>query len=396
MQVGSCCIVAQPPAPFAPLAGRNVAMFTSTDGGLDATWHAAVASHSMAMPGGGLVRFLAPAAATCVRTTAPNTIDTYNCTGTQMQRPVVGVGEIEGDAVQGLNTVNGGGQPVSRSTFGFTEAPLMQRLYGVAVSLPLYRAMQRAQGLPANDVEQSRPSISRALALTYLYGTTGGIDWGWLTGGTDTQRGSQWNVCRSRSGAGVQAAANAFLGQLPCNASALAPADASWSDRPELGIEGIGDTAGGVQVVEGTVEREVEQCLATAGERSAYAIGVVSLGRFATDLTGSSHRFLRLDGAAPNRELAKTGRYTFMSQVTMRWNNDAVAALPAPLRALIVNYPALQSDPALLGQPGSWREGWMVPVSGPRPFGTGSSANRLMVSAIAAQPMCTPPALTAT
>ncbi|MFY9512655.1 MAG: hypothetical protein WAQ05_16935 [Rubrivivax sp.] len=387
MQAASCRIRSTPPSAFASLAGLNVAMYTSTDSGLEATLDAAVLAHSTAVLV-DKVRFLAPSTGTCIDTSSPGVAPTYNCTATQLQRPMAGVSEVNDDSIVGMNRFFDQSQS---STSGSFEQPVQQRLYGVAASLPLYRAMQVAQGLPTDDQAQNRPSINTAMVRGYLGGNFVGSKrgWGHLVGGADAKVSSQINICRLRAGSGVQAATNLTFVQYPCNGQAGSLADFTYSDQPDAGIDGIG-TSGDIQVVDATVEREVEQCLGTASDRGAYALGTVSLGRFPTDLTAANatHRFLRLDGAAPTRDLAKVGRYAFMTQAFMRWNGGHVATLSAPLQALIKNYPALQRNPDLLAQAGSWSEGMMAPLS--TYYGTGPAARQMMTSGIASLPSCTP------
>ena len=398
MSAVSCTVSSTPPSAFTSLANKNVAMFVSADGGLSATYSSTLLGHSQPNAPYAKVRFLAPDAASCRDVSQPGYAPHFVCSATQQQTPHTGFSEVTKDVIYGVNTVlEMADAAVAEfplpNTVSLRDLPLYERLYGVAVSVPLYRAMQAAQGLPADDQEAHRPNITTEVLHSYLVSPAGTRLWGWLVGATDPLVNSQVNICRSRNGSGVQAAAHTHLMNLNCTNDAITPAD-KYLNSTESSLADIANTVGGTtQVIEGDMQADTEHCLATATERSAYALGVVGLGRWPTDLSAShwTYRYLRLNGAPPTREAAKVGAYGFATPARMRWDDKMVSTLSTPLQALIRNYAKLQNSPAMLASGGGAGMNGMHTYPG-KSAGTvyagTTEAEKLMVGAMGPHQAC--------
>ncbi len=347
----SCRIKAGARGAMAGLAGRNVSLLISSEEGVSG----AVIQGLGRNPGRPQLRFLTPSAAACVSTPVPaGYIPQWRCSDLSWQRPMFGVSEVSPDLVSGLNVYGidnpaDGGQ--DNKLHGRADA--MQRIYGIAVNPALYRAMQAAQGLPQDNAAAHRPSIARAVAASYFTGSLSagpmGLGWQYLVGGDHALAQSQVNVCRSRNGSGVQALLyKEFLGY-PCSLTALAAVDESFTDAAQPGLAGIG-TSATIHVVEGAGENAMEQCLGTAQSAGAFAIGLLSIGRIETDLDSKvwTHRFVKLDGVAPDAASAKLGM-GLLADVSVRWDEAFVATLPGAVRTLINGYGALLGSADILG-----------------------------------------------
>lgn len=247
-------------------------------------------------------------------------------------------------------------------------APLAQALFAVAVNKKAYRALQEAQGIipPGGaildvDADQSLwtaatlasiPSLPMNFARSVFTGqAAGAASRGWdvvipnvpysLDGGVtfrpavDANSNKKTvNICRRTEGSGTQAASNAFFANNPCGVgpAAFNPAGVNFSADTATNVVATVESPT-FRVQEATSAGGVENCLGadadavTGGiDNTAYAIGV--LGREANPLRGGAdlrYRYVRLDGAIPVRSEAKAGRYPFVYEATMQWNNNTLA-----------------------------------------------------------------------
>lgn len=381
----------------AGLAGRNVVFHVSAEQGSSG---ALLQSLGLA-PGQPDLPFLAIDATSCtLRSSPPGAIREYGCSRTRLARPMFGVSEFFASEITSLDIdVSSGLNPAVAFLGGnLQRQPLVQRMLGIAVNPALYRAMQAAQGLAQDDRPSNRPTISSALVASYFSGSLGapgdGLGWQHLIGNEDPRAGSQVNICRPAQGSGVWAAMRYRL-MNGCTRDALSPVDESANDPGQMGLAGIGADRG-LHVVETRGESAQEQCLATAEQRGAYAIGLLSIGRYASDLTASNwtHRFLRIDGAAPDVSQAKVGQYPLVADVSVAWDRVHVATLAPAVRQFIQGFAAQYGNPDLtpLGPP--WSSGTLVsPFYGT--FGGGSAASMQFTSATLQTSSCEPRAVVA-
>lgn len=279
---------------------------------------------------------------------APNvTSPNYLCTGTGSFFPDAGLSDTEPLIL--ANAVNGGtGSLVLAPGSALTVKGVFQQIFGVAVNLKAYRALQATQGLTPDDLQANRPSLPSTWVASALSNKLNGGNskkgWGMVidTAAVDPDGHlKQINVCRRVNGSGTQAVSNIqFLGA-PCSgAGALGPV----ANVTPLAINGGGTSANGTTYTSAVL---VEGCLAaaealTAGapeayKNSGYALAI--LGRDTDPIgTGKPYRFVKLDGLQPEGHPdpgtgvcnttknfpgcndAQQGRYNFVYETTMQWN----------------------------------------------------------------------------
>ncbi len=293
----------------------------------------------------------APAAFTNI-TTATST-----CTQTETVAPDAGFSDLEPNLLnQAPNLIDnvlgnpgsGSKLPVDISTL--TVAPYWQAIFGVAVNLKAYRALQNAQGLVQDDTDANRPSLSKNWIRTAL---TGNVDtsasglqgWGLVlgTGGN----GKTVNICRRDPGSGTQATTQAYFLSNPCDTNnKLAAIRQAGASKPTPDAN-----AGGVLAIENSATGDVLNCLGAAEDNAstAYALGMFSRENVET---GKKWRYVRIDGALPNRYIdnggstvptgAVNGSYDFVGEGTMQWNTAKMALagnanLLAALQAISTN-----------------------------------------------------------
>lgn len=188
--------------------------------------------------------------------------------------------------------------------------PLFSTVMGLAVSNPLYAALQTAQGTTG------QPSIPSTIASAL---TRVGYDYslGWSALGV-ANADNQLNICRRENGSGTQAAANLFFHQYPSNSGAAILA----ASNVDSSVGAVGNTAGEYFVGEGTSSGQVRTCLNNASAAGAYAIGHISLEND-PNASGQNWKFVRIDGAIPSRDEAKAGRYGYFVESTLQVNKAA-------------------------------------------------------------------------
>lgn len=192
---------------------------------------------------------------------------------------------------------------VSTSGFGTESDALVGQVFGVATSVPLYRALQAAQGIYASEAAAAAadpdflpgnaPSLSRAQYTSIIVGNF--QDWTSLIPGST----KKVNLARRVPTSGTQGSSNAFFLRNPCNGDpgilgALQPVKAS-------------DSTANFVVTEGSGTGNVKTALTSNTE---FAIGVMSLeNNWRTESAGSSagYRFVKIDGIHPEAPVAGSG-----------------------------------------------------------------------------------------
>ncbi len=284
---------------------------------------------------------------------APN----YRCSGEQTQVPMAGLSDAEPALFKGFNVPkddpNYPPSGLDETQLGdLSIAPLFQTVFAVAVNKSLRDAMQTKQGLVSgSDLEVDRPSISLIEATSYFNGSlsdpASGLGWQPIVAADNGKKGTRVNICRRVDGSGTQASANAFLLQFPCNSSAGAPADASFSDSGlSNAVASVGPT-GNVFVFEGSSTGNVISCLGAAEDTAAYAIGHVSKEN---SESGSKWRHVKLDGIAPSRDSVKGGKYGYFFESTMQWHNTTFAGLTQDQQDFLSQFRAEAGKPDSLAK----------------------------------------------
>jgi hypothetical protein len=224
--------------------------------------------------------------------------------------PVGGFSDVE--AALFPSTIGGG----DVSARGVESNANVGQVFGLAVSVPLYRALQAAQGL--SDVNSTTfdpvnaPNLTKTQYITIATqnGAANG-DWTPILGNNP----GKVKVERRISTSGSQASSNAFFMQNPCasgvNAN-LSPSTVADSNPTYTVTENSG--SGNVKT------RLTDATNAGAASQEGYAIGVLSLeNNWRTDAAASAgYRYIKVDGVHPElgdtenaRLTAADGEYAF-------------------------------------------------------------------------------------
>lgn len=249
---------------------------------------------------------------------------------------------------------------------------VIQTVFGLAVSQPLYDALVAEQGLAAGV----RPSVSKAVIGSMLSASYDiGLGWKPLLP-NNANNASQVNICRRVNGSGTQTSANRFFLEYGANLSSLLPSDnANNSDNPGVNALTEIGTAGAYVVYEGSSTSNVRDCLAKANDVNAFAIGHVSLENAET----AKWKFVKIDGVEPSRDNAKKGLYSYVFESTIQVNK-AAAATPKAFMVAFTNAAAGVAN--LNALPAATQNGVMaLPFAAgcPADFGTaaaGSAADK--------------------
>lgn len=219
------------------------------------------------------------------------------------QLPVGGFSDVEAGL---FSSAIGGGNVSSK---GVESDANVGQVFGVAVSIPLYRALQAAQGL--SDVNSSTydtanaPNITRAqyVAIVAQGGAANG-DWTPILGSNP----GNVRVERRVNTSGSQASSNAFFLASPCASgvgASLTPAAATDSTSTYIVTENSG--SGNVK------SRLTTASLPATLVEDRYAIGVLSAENswvVDTPAGNGGYRFVKLDGVHPEAGDAENARVT--------------------------------------------------------------------------------------
>jgi hypothetical protein len=267
----------------------------------------------------------------------------YTCSGTGNYFSDAGISDTE-PAILAAVVNNGSGSLPTLAGSNITVRPIFQQLFGVAVNLKAYRALQATQGLPQDDLPQNRPTLSKGWVASAMAGQLNGGNsrrgWGMVISPTvdPDVHTKQINVCRRTAGSGSQAVTNAFFLNAACTNGALNPV----INTTPLAIVGAG-TAAQASASAALVEQclnAVDALAPVAPSTVANAYGVAFLGRDTDPIgTGRNYRFTKLDGTQPEAhpdptsglctgtknfpgcDDAQQGRYDAVYESTMQWNS---------------------------------------------------------------------------
>jgi hypothetical protein len=404
----TCRVTAEGGAKVGLAAGTPVAFFKSDSGG--SAQGVFPVYFNVARP------MVEPKPSACTTTTTPDRVYT-GCASTRSEKPNFGVSDVEPGLFQGPNVPNNDPLDTEDDQYPdsglslsqiaeLTVTPVVQTVFAVAVNNALYDAMFAKQGLGAkfsstgvactttSTDENCVPSIGRAEARSFFAGTE--ANWRMLVPGAEPKIDTQVNVCRRVNGSGTQAAANVHLMEFPCNASALPPADWTYSSSAapeavsasqsttESGLSmlqyananmgGVGGTmpSGTTFVFEGPGTGDVVTCLNTANTNQGFAIGHVSR----ENVPGSTGQWkhVRLEGAQPSRDNAKAGRYDYFVESTIQHLNSAFASFTPQQQSFVTGFTAQARTPDALAKLSSANQQGVaaLPDSFAGAFGTGT------------------------
>lgn len=257
--------------------------------------------------------------------------------------------------------------------------------FGVAVSRPLYKAMQQAQGLHTsvggscseNDQTAAcQPSITKrdyaSIVSNNLFSASK-ADWSFLVGSYGT--GQTVNVCRRPPTSGTQASSNAFFMNNPCGGFADQPGKliaARFTDSTATFVvhemSGTGDVKECLSGVDLTVPADgiigkgenFDLGLSPNGTTTAtsFSVGVVSAeNNPKTSSSTETWRFVKLDGVAVydgagNTASTKAGKYDFAYEMALHTHPSVTSA---NAESLFQAMAAGMADPALPSIAGLYR-----------------------------------------
>lgn len=225
---------------------------------------------------------------------------------------------------------------VKNSDFAATPKGVIQTVFGLAVTQPLFEALQAEQGITVGSA--TRPSVSKAQIGSLLSNSYDvGLAWKPLlptnayynANNTRPENTSEIKICRRVNGSGTQTAANRYFMEYGANEAALSPNDADASE------------AGAIVIVEGSSTSNVRTCLTDTATAGAFAVGHVSLENAET----SNWKFVKIDGMEPSRDNAKKGLYDYVFESTIQ-----VAKTAAPTQKTFgANFATAASKASNLG-----------------------------------------------
>jgi hypothetical protein len=229
------------------------------------------------------------------------------------QWPVGGLSDVEASL---FSTRIGGGDISSKGT----EIDVgVGQVFGIAVSVPLYRALQAQQGLTQNDDVANAPNITSG-QYAYLTSTGGGTNWGSLL----PESTNTVNLMRRVDTSGSQASSNAFFLRNPCNngvGSQLAP---KTKQNSVAGFNVTEDSSSS------TLRRNLVALATSTDTTKNFAIGVLSL-----ENQDPGMRYLKLDGVHPEagdpvfaRKTATAGDYKFHMELKAFVRSDFAGQAP--------------------------------------------------------------------
>lgn len=234
------------------------------------------------------------------------------------QVPVGGYSDVEAAL---FSASIGGGNVSSRGVE--TDAGVGQ-VFGVAVSIPLYRALQAAQGL--SDVDSNTydplnaPNInsSQYASIASASGTT---TWDvLLPGNTNTVK-----IARRVDTSGTQSSSNAFFLKNPCASGINQSLPVADNTHNQTGYEVV------LHSGSGNVKTALTTASNAANAADQFSIGVLSAeNNWRVDSASSAgYRYLKVDGVHPEagdtdraRVTAANGDYKFHMEMKQFVRND--------------------------------------------------------------------------
>jgi hypothetical protein len=288
----------------------------------------------------------------------------YGCAVTGNIVPSIGVAD------ENLAAFNIGINPLTatdRSKLNYNT--LAQMPFGVVVSLNLYRALQRSQGLALDDTLAHMPTLSTQQIRTIYQG--GAASWAAITDASGkaindiaytngVTVSSQVYLCRRGDSSGTNAAFDIRFTGNRCVSDAVSPmagattTTANCSGLPagetptDRGCAWTTATNLADTVFAGFSGGDVTNCVHAHDKANQFAIGHVSttskfddaggLGGSA-DATGSNHwRYIRIDGASPDSASMVNGSYDWAYDNILIAPKTATAEVNAVITTLLTDF----------------------------------------------------------
>jgi hypothetical protein len=299
------------------------------------------------------------------------------CIPTENVRTQAGIADVD------PQLFTAGTQPITQAQIDrLTSDPLYQPMFGAAVSLNLYRALQRAQGIAlagtsVDDDAAHMPTLTRN-QIAGLFADGMISDWSLITNSagvpvTDASFTagvavpSTVYVCRRGDESGTQASAAQYFLNERCaagqgvNGFKLASTPANQQNGAAFTAPGINNTnpanpiitsigSTGDEVWAGVNGGAVRNCLDGHNDVNHFAIGLLgtdsvynafgSAGGLAKNADGNGQwRYVAIDGKKPNLESVANGTYDFVMENVLNMRNA-----PAAGQAVISGAPLVLHD----------------------------------------------------
>lgn len=245
------------------------------------------------------------------------------CNATTTRAPGAGISDVEAKLLFASEAEQG-----RLSPSGLTDI-----VFGVPVSLPLYRALQAAQGLTQNDDCGNAPSLTRKQVVGMYSGFI--VDGSQLVSANVADDGTplaagQIYVCRRGDSSGTQAGTESYWLRQRCESGVntfMQPDEADLCQANGCGWpsqSGVDFTDDGVFA--GSGSGQVRSCLDFHGDptQNQYAIGVLSTESNPFSGAGLSFRWARVDGALSTLEQTANGNWDFFTSNVLNRRNPNV------------------------------------------------------------------------
>jgi hypothetical protein len=311
--------------------------------------------------------FMKVTAANCTATsvTSPSTdilAPTFGCTTTSLDTVLADAGVSDIEPLMFLKKENLPSTatvvPTVAQVTALDRANVNQTIMGVIVNKQAYLALQMTQGLDnAGAIDESAakmPSLPSGWVASVMAGkaagnAAGGNGWGTVISSTVDAgvEAKAVNYCRRTVGSGTQASISSALLNVGCLVGnyAMVPAGQVINATNSTDITSQTFAAnGGFLIRTNASGGNMVTCVGTTAQAipGAYAIGLISRETSPLPTVGASagqdlgFRFVKIDGAAPDRATAKVGGYPLLFAATMQFSKDATTGLTDPAKKAFV------------------------------------------------------------
>ncbi len=213
-----------------------------------------------------------------------------------------------------------------------------QLLFGVPVTLTMYRGLQAAQGLGLDDTAANVPSLSRAQIANIFSGNI--TDASQLSDPAGVALPANPLVVAQRvSTSGSQSITEVFFLNGRCTPTAVAfPAPDATYANDTLAFNGCRDADPSSPFRSANSgSTQVRECLLGADLSARWGVGLLSTETVPSTTSASQIRYIRIDGALPTLLDAALGKYLFVAEQSMQWLNTFTLA-SAPTKFPVANY----------------------------------------------------------
>lgn len=203
-----------------------------------------------------------------------------------------------------------------------------QLVFGVPVTLTMYRGLQLAQELGQDDTAANVPSLSRAQIANIFSGSI--VSASQLTGPSGVALPDELLVVAQRvNTSGSQAISEVFFLNRRCTPSGVAfgDADATYTTNPTAYAGCRNADAGSPFRAANSGSGQVAECLRGADFNARWGVGLLSTETVPSlSATDGQFRYIKIDGAAPTILNAALGEYLYVAEQSMQWRNSFTEA----------------------------------------------------------------------